>query len=376
MTELELAQALIHQESLSQQESKVMLVMLSAFQDLGFDQAYIDKAGNAIGIFHRGNGPTIMLNGHLDIVPLGDLSRWPYPPLTAEVIDGELWGRGAVDMKGAMACMALAAKDAVLQGFKGTLLVTAVVMEEIGGFGARYIHETLKPDVIILGEPSNLSLMLGHRGRIELEVIFHGKIAHAAKNELGINALYKASRFLEKLEHLQLPKGGLLGGSSVTPTKLVSYPNNSTNVVPGSAELTLDYRTIPDDDLQSVLERLQALDPEAEIKVRQVSLSNQDDSLTYTIDVAPPYITPGENSFVQKARPAIKKTLAEFNLPLRERMWWFATDAPYLAASGVPVIGFGPGNEELAHTTQERVPVKQLEIARKVYTDLVLAYSA
>ena len=80
---------------------------------------------------------------------------------------------------------------------------------------------------------ATLSLMLGHRGRIELQVIFEGKIAHAAKNELGVNALYKASRFLEKLEHLELPKGGPLGGSSVTPTKLVSYPNNSTNVVPG-----------------------------------------------------------------------------------------------------------------------------------------------
>jgi acetylornithine deacetylase/succinyl-diaminopimelate desuccinylase-like protein len=96
--------------------------------------------------------------------------------------------------------------------------------------------------------------------------------------------------------------------------------------------------------------------------------------LTYTIDVAPPYITPGENSFVQKTRPTLKKTLAEFNLPLRERMWWFCTDAPYLAASGVPVIGFGPGNEELAHTTQERILVKQLEIARRVYRDLILAY--
>ena len=161
MTELELAQTLIRTESLSQQELKVMQVMQSAFQELGFDEAYIDKAGNAIGIFHRGDGPTIMLNGHLDIVPIGDEKLWPYPPLAAEIVDGELWGRGSVDMKSAVACMALAAKDAVADGFKGTAMVTAVVMEEIGGFGARYIHETQKPDLIILGEPSDFKFNAG-----------------------------------------------------------------------------------------------------------------------------------------------------------------------------------------------------------------------
>jgi putative selenium metabolism hydrolase len=375
MTELELAQALIRQESLSGQESKVMAVMQAAFSDLGFDEAYIDKAGNAIGVFRRGAGPTVMLNGHLDTVPLGEESRWEYSPLSGHVAKGELWGRGSVDMKSALACMALSAKDAIEAGFKGTLIVSAVVQEEVGGLGARFIAENLKPEVVILGEPSDLSLMLGHRGRAEFQVTFHGKIAHAAKNELGVNALYKASSFLEKLKTLDLSKGGPLGGSSLTPTQLISYPHHGVNVVPGRAEITIDYRTIPEDDEQGIIQRLQALDVEAEIISRNVKLFSESGAVSYTIGTAPCYIAPGENSFVQLARPVIKETLATFALPLRERMWWFCTDAPYLSASGAPVIGFGPGLEDLAHTTSERVPIKHLEIARKVYADLVLAYS-
>jgi succinyl-diaminopimelate desuccinylase len=248
------------------------------------------------------------------------------------------------------------------------------VQEEVGGLGARYIAENFKPEVVILGEPSNLNLMLGHRGRAEFQVVLHGKIAHAAKNELGINALYKASSFLDKLKTLELPKGGPLGGSSLTPTQLISYPQNGVNVVPGCAEITIDYRTIPDDDEFAIIQRLQALDPEAEISSRNVKLVSETTKVSYDIGTAPCYITPGENSFVQSARPVVKETLASFGLPLRERMWWFCTDAPYLSASGAPVIGFGPGLEDLAHTTEERVPVKHLEIARKVYRDLALAY--
>ena len=140
-SELELAQALVRVHSPSERESDVMNLMVSAFESLGFDEAYLDNAGNAFGVFRRGAGPVIMLNGHLDTVPFGDESQWVHAPLSAEVVDGELWGRGSVDMKSAVACMAFAAKDAVDAGFKGTLMVTGVVQEEIGGLGARHIGE-------------------------------------------------------------------------------------------------------------------------------------------------------------------------------------------------------------------------------------------
>jgi succinyl-diaminopimelate desuccinylase len=374
-SELEFAQALIRISSPSCKESPAMNLMLDVFKALAFDECYLDKAGNAVGIFRRGDGPHIMLNGHLDAVALGDARDWQEPPLSGHITDGNLWGRGSVDMKSAVACMAFAAKDAVDQGFNGTLSVTAVVQEEIGGLGARYLGETMKTDVVILGEPSSLNLMLGHRGRIDIEVDIPGKIAHAAKSELGENAIYKVAEFLEKVKHLDLPKGGVLGGSSLTPTLLTSYPRDSYNVVPGKAELNLDYRMIPGDEPDAILARLKPLAPDATFTIPENELVSEDGAYRAEASIMPPYLAPGESKYVTIARQTLKENLQRYNVPYQERTWWFGTDAPYLAKMGAVIIGFGPGNEELAHTTRECVPVEHLKISRDIYTKLALAYS-
>ena len=374
--EVTLAQNLIRIASPSCREANVMTFMVETFESLGFDEAYLDACGNALGIFRRGDGPAVMLNGHLDTVPTGDEHLWPHGSLSGEIVDGDLWGRGSVDMKSAVAAMAHAAKDAVEAGFQGTLIVSAVVQEEIGGLGARYLGDTLHTDVVILGEPSSLNLMLGHRGRVEMEVTLPGKIAHAAKSENGDNALYHAAEFLQKVQRLELPSGGPLGASTVTPSNLVSYPQDSTNVVPGGAKLVLDYRNIPGDEPEAIVARLQALAPEAIFDVQDIEAKSENGEVTLTYPKAIPcYLCPGENTHVNTARRSIKQTLAQHNVVFAERVWWFATDAPHLAKTGAPVIGFGPGDENLAHTTQECVPVRHIEIARAVYRDLALAYS-
>ncbi len=350
-----------------------------ALERLGFDEVSLDRAGNVIGVFERGDGPQVLYNGHLDTVPTGDEAAWPHGPLSGEVVDGELWGRGSVDMKSALACMAYGAKDAAQQGFRGTLIVSAVVQEEVGGLGARHLAEHLarrfQPDVVILGEPSSLNLMLGHRGRLELEVSLPGAIAHAARSELGDNALYRAADFLGKLRGLELPQGGILGGSSLTPTQLRSFPEDGRNVVPGRVELVIDYRTIPGDDAETVLARLREIAPEADIRipVHEAASENGEVRLRYP-QALEPYLAPGENRFVGLARTALKASLEPFGVPYQEGVWWFATDAPHLALMNAPVIGFGPGDEELAHTTRERVPLGHLEVARAAYGDLALAF--
>src|SRR5690606_35936055 len=137
-----------------------------------FDEAYIDEVGNAIGVIRRGEGKTLMLNGHIDTVPVGDPDLWPYPPLSGSIVDGRLWGRGACDMKSALACMVLAASDAARAGFSGTLIVSGVVEEEVGGKGSRHVGATLAYDAAVLGEPSKLHMKLGHRGAMVIEVVF------------------------------------------------------------------------------------------------------------------------------------------------------------------------------------------------------------
>ena len=372
-----LASDLIRAPSPSGREGPAADVLMRAFAALGFDEVRRDEAGNVLGVFRRGDGPVVMFNGHLDTVPVGDASLWPHPALSGAVVDGRLWGRGACDMKSALACMTMAAADAARDGFAGTLVVAGVVQEEVGGLGARFLGETLPADVIVLGEPSKLDLMLGHRGRIELEVRFPGRIAHAAKAELGENALLNAARFVERLASLELPAGGPLAGSSATPTRLVTFPEDGVNVVPGSALLTVDYRTIPGDDEKAVVARLAELaaDPRVEIAVPTEHAQSEDGSLRRefprSVDA---YLAPGESAVVETARGALRAALAEGGRELRERTWWFATDAPHLARGGGVVIGFGPGEEELAHTTRESVEVASLHAARAGYRALAHAY--
>lgn len=371
---IDLARALLRAPSPSGAEGPAAQVLLGAFHRFGFDRAWLDEAGNAIGVFERGEGPTVMMNGHLDTVPVGDESLWPHPPLAGEIDGGRLWGRGASDMKGSLACMTVAAADAAERGFRGTLMVTGVVQEEVGGLGARLLGETSAPDVVILGEPSKLTFKLGHRGRVEIDVHLPGRIAHAAKAELGENALYRAARFLAKLEGLELPSGGPLAASTATPTRLVSHPADGANVVPGEAVITVDYRNLPSDPPEEILARLQALDPDATLVVTEEHAVSENGAVERTFArVNPAYLAPGENRWTGRAREALRRILPEHGVTFEEGTWWFATDAPYLAASGAVVLGFGPGEEELAHTTDESVRLDALEIATGVYRDLALA---
>jgi putative selenium metabolism hydrolase len=367
-----LAQSLIRAPSPSGAEGPAAEALLTALAELDFDRSYVDDAGNVVGLFERGSGPHVMLNGHIDTVPLGDPALWPHPPLSGAIIDGRLWGRGACDMKGSVAAMALAARAAAERGFTGTLSVTGVVQEEIGGLGARYLIEQMAPDVVVLGEPSSLGLKLGHRGRVEVEVAIPGAIAHAAKPELGDNALYRAARYLLALEGIELPIGGPLGRSTVAATRLRSLPEDGANVVPGRALITVDYRNLPDDEPDDVVRRLGAIDPGAVATVHDLELRSWKGLTMHYPKINPAYLAPGENRSVGSARAALRSSLARLGRPFDEGVWWFATDAPYLSAKGAPVIGFGPGEEALAHTTNESIDVGDLVASVTAYTDLAL----
>lgn len=372
-----LAADLIRAPSSTGSEGPAAELLIATMKELRYDEAYIDDAGNAIGKIVRGSGPTVMLNGHIDTVPVGDEALWPHPPLGGAIADGRLWGRGACDMKGAVACMTLAAADAAEQGFDGTLIVSGVVQEEVGGLGARHLAATLPYDLVILGEPSKLQLKLGHRGRVEVGVAFPGAIAHAAKAELGENALANAARFITAMERLELPSGGPLRRSSATPTRLVTYPQDGANVVPGSAELTIDYRNIPGDDPERVLARLRSLsdDPRVEFSLPMEHGQSANGKVKASYQrVASPYLVDQDHEAVGVAKDVLGRTLATLGLELEIGTWWFCTDAPHLASRGAQVIGFGPGEEELAHTTNESVPLDHLLAARRAYRELALAY--
>lgn len=361
---VELLQNLVRAASPSGRERPAVEVLNRAMSDLGFDEVGIDEAGNSVGVLRRGDGPILHFNGHIDTVPTGDRERWPVDPLGGEIVDDHLWGRGSVDMKGALAAMAIGARQALEGGFSGTLVLSGMVQEEVGGLGARWFGERQRADLVVLGEPSDLQIKLGHRGRVEMRVSLPGRIAHAAKAELGESAILRAARFALALERLELPDDAFLGRSSATVTQIRSYPENGANVVPGRAELTVDYRNVASDPPEAIVARLQQLDPEATIHIDEEEASSEGGALRRRYPrINPAYLQDRHHPAVERLRAVLR----DEGLSDALGSWWFATDAPHLAAMQAPILGFGPGNPEVAHTTHEAMPIASLLQAVAVY---------
>ncbi|MGD2041659.1 MAG: M20/M25/M40 family metallo-hydrolase, partial [Anaerolineae bacterium] len=157
------AQKLVQTPSLSGEENQLAALLQAEMEKLGYDRVWIDEAGNVIGHISGGPGPSLMLNGHMDHVDAGDPAQWRYAPFGAEIHDNELWGRGAADMKGALAAMVYAGGVIKRLGavLPGDLYVSGVVQEEVGGLGARHLARTLPVDRAVIGEASHNHLRRG-----------------------------------------------------------------------------------------------------------------------------------------------------------------------------------------------------------------------
>ena len=185
-------QRLIRTQSMPGEEGDIAMLVASEMRALGYDEVEHDAAGNVIGLL-RGldEAPTVMFNTHLDHVDAGDPADWPHDPYGGEIHDGLLWGRGAIDIKGPLAAQVHGVARLIAAGQRppGDVYVTGTVQEEVGGLGARYMAETLRPDLVLIGEPSRNEVRRGHRGRIELRVQVRGKMAHASMTDIGRNPL-------------------------------------------------------------------------------------------------------------------------------------------------------------------------------------------
>ncbi len=372
------AQQLIRTRSLPGEEEAIADLVCSTLMRLGYDEVERDVAGNVIGLL-RGSrgGPSVQFNTHLDHVHEGDLSLWPYPPYEGVVIDGVLYGRGACDVKGALASQVFALVALRDLGIRpaGDCYVTGVVQEEVGGLGAAALCEWLRTDAVVLGEATNLELRRGHRGRVQMEVRFIGRSVHASAPERGANPLFALGRFLCRFDELPQLQDEDLGWSTVAPTR-VWTDQTSPNVTPGSAHLILDWRTVPG----QVPEHLEAatrvlaeacLTEGVRVEVqREARAARSYRGLERALPPRRGYVLPAEHPLVVTARRALEAVLQR---PVTDGFWRFATDGGHFMAAGMPTIGFAPGEEALAHTVQDSVRVADLEAAAVGYAALALA---
>ena len=187
---------LVQIPSLSGEEKELAYFIRDSLNDFGLDKVYIDELGNVIGIFKgKSNHPLIVLEGHMDHVSPGNLKLWKYPPYSAKIVDGKVYGRGTVDMKSSIAAMMFASKEIAQRENEGTLVLCFVVHEETAeGEAIKHIVENELgeiPDLIVLGEATSLNLATGHRGRAVIKVELTGKSVHASMPKLGLNALQR-----------------------------------------------------------------------------------------------------------------------------------------------------------------------------------------
>lgn len=358
-------QRLIQTPSLSGAEDRIASIIQAEMEDLDYDEVWTDAAGNVIGLLKGEDGPSLMFNCHMDHVDPGDPARWSVPPYDGQIVDDAIWGRGAVDIKGPLAAQVygvslLRAADVAPAG---DIYVTAVVMEEIGGIGTQALLETIQPDLAVVGEPTSLGVARGHRGRVELIARIQGQAAHASAPDRGINPHYIVARFLLALQSLEMQASPDFGTSTVAPT-LYGTDQYSANVIPGEAWVHLDWRNIPEESPEEIREQLKDIlsdclndESEGTVVILKQTLDTYTGHTLTAPAIFPSFGLPAHHPSVVAAKQTLDEALGQ-DTPVM--IWPFATDGGHLMAAGIPTVGFAPGDETLAHTSNEHIKVDEL----------------
>ncbi len=362
---------------LSEQEKGVADIFVEGFEELGVEH-YRDKAGNVIGIL-RGEegGPTIMTNGHMDVVPAGNMDAWhalDLEPFTPVVRDGKLYGRGTVDMLQGVMCPFFAfreIKKLVDNGakLKGNLVFTAVVNEEPAeSMGALYLCDTtlqelnIKPDFVILGEPTNGYVLTAQRGKVEIVVDVYGKVAHSSAPWQGISAVEKARPVMDAIINNMYKKRmthDVLGFSAMTITDIEVTPGRMYSCVPDHCSITVDRRyvlptTIEEtiQEIQDFLDFLSANDPDFKAEVHQ-RINTRTGYTGYAMEVAkqhPAWLTDTSCEYVKKTFDALRK----IGQDPKEGCFVAGTDGSItMGKYGIPTVSYSMADGNMAHQPGE-----------------------
>ena len=363
---------LIKIKSLSTKEEGVCNLIEKMLHEADFDEVRIDTLGNVIG--RIGNGQKkLAIDAHIDTVDSGNLENWTKEPFSGLVSDEFVFGRGSVDQKSGAAAMITAGR--ILKEIKFdrdlTIYFTFTVMEEdCDGLCWKYIIEQDKimPDYVILTEPTNCNIYRGHRGRMEMNVIFNGVSSHGSAPERGVNAIYMASKICLEIEKLneRFESDDFLGKGSITVTEFVSG-SPSLCAVADYAKIHLDRRLTWGETQVSAVNEIEDLIKGQNAEVKIISYREKAyTGLLYGMEKYYPTWKLEENHFAVQTGIKVCKNLFGTK-PLIDK-WTFSTNGVVInGIYKIPVIGFGPGNEEMAHAPNEKVPIDDLVKASAFY---------
>jgi succinyl-diaminopimelate desuccinylase len=315
-----------------------------------------------------GGKKRLMYCGHLDTVPVGQ-APWDRDPLGAELEDGYIWGRGSVDMKGGIAAMlgALAALRRAEIELPGDVVFAGVVGEEVNCAGSRHHLEHGGMDGVgwlVVAEPTNLDVVVAHKGAMRLEATARGKGAHSSKPELGVNAIVHLTKFIDRLTSIEL---AVAPHAFLTPPTLsvnTIAGGSAINVVPDRCTAVVDIRTLPGQSHREVFQSIEGL-------ARELTAEDQDFSVHLSVlGEVEPVETSADHPLVGAAQDAAAMALGSRR---RIRGATFFSDASVLQPpTQVPTVVFGPGDDSLAHQTNEHVSVQSVIDAARLLAVLPL----
>ena len=363
----------------SGQEGPVIARIRREMEKVGFDEVRVDPQGNILG--RIGSGKTvIMMDSHTDTVGVGDPKEWGWDPYAGKVENGYVYGRGACDQRGGMASMVYAVKmikELALTGDYTLWIVGSVQEEDCDGLPWLYIlkEDGIHPDCVVITEPSRLGIYRGHRGRMEIEVHFRGRSCHASAPERGDNPIYKAARLVAEIEKLneRLRADRFLGKGSIAVTEIRSL-SPSLCAVPGACSIHLDRRLTAGETKESAIAEVKALPGAGSAEIEILSYDTPSyTGLRYPMEKYYPTWVLAESHPLAQA--AILTWTGLWDGPPVVDKWTFSTNGvATMGLMGVPTIGFGPGEEEFAHSVGERIPIRHLTQAAQWYAAFPLMY--
>jgi len=339
-------------------------------EELGYDEVLVDEYGSILGILKGSTpGPTLLLDGHMDVVPLGNQNEWEYEPYGAEIREGRIWGRGTTDMKGALAALVCAPSYLKRTEVRGIILVSASVAEEILiGTALDHILSKFPVDAVIIGEPTGLKLGRAEKGRSSIEMICQGTVAHSSRPELGDNAVYRMMGAIERIRALPRRSHPLLGEEVIELVEISSLPSPGNGSIPGTCRALWECRLLHGETKEGFIERwkaaLEGID-RTEIRIANYELTSYTGRIMRMEDFLPGWLSEEiDDGFTALVGEAIRESGRAVELYAAP----FGCNALVSASRRkIPTVILGPGDIALAHKPNENIVIDDLLAAAGIY---------
>lgn len=370
-------QELVRCPGFSGDEAETAAAVARQMKELGYDQVEVDRWGNVIGTIRGASpGPTLVFDGHMDVVPIGLPELWEHEPYGGEISDGKIWGRGTADMKGGLAACLCAAAFVDRANIAGTILVTGTVAEELMiGRGLAKILEARKVDAVITCEPTGVNqLAVGGVGRTTVEMTVRGMVAHSSQPQLGDNAVYRAMDASERIRRMPRRKDPLFGTDVIELVEIKSKPSPGNGCVPDTCWVLWECRLFPGETQESFLNRFRtALEDfdgveKVTLKIGRIVVDCYTGERLEYEDFLDAWAAPPEEPF----RKLVEQALIQIGVKADPIIFRGCTNANVSAGvMGIPSLIYGPGNLALAHKPDEHLDIEELLLSARAYARMI-----